>query len=291
MAFDWMTEMWSWHRRRNSLKMKDANGWLNLFAHGAPIILVAIYYIMQMIKKFQLPNLNTHESAFLAFSAEILHAQVLQLFIPQVKDNEKHKIKMERHYPWVLNMIIEWFWGKEQEKQMRKNNILQIIKEERLTILFFIHLTRQLGNQPHLKRQFVSLCTFLQRLSVTSTCFSSKYPFSHFYRFNLASSLTIKGAMGKWSICKCQTNTEVDFVKAQVKLWLTSKATDYQNVIFLYFAELWTLRYSAHTVIKLIAINIHAINPCLLLQSNSHFTWQLTRKVHGFYQDFKLICK
>lgn len=95
-----------------------------LFAHAVPVVLAPIYYSMQMINTFKLPNLNTHESSILAFSAEILHAQVLQLFsefIPQVKENEKYKIKMERHYPWLSNMIIEWFWGKEQEKQMKKN--------------------------------------------------------------------------------------------------------------------------------------------------------------------------
>lgn len=127
---------------------------------------------------------------------------------------------------------------------------------------------------------------FCKGCRLLQPAFPPSIHFHAFYRFNLASSLTIKGAMGKWSICKCQTNTEIDFVKAQVKLWLTSKAKDYQNVIFLYFAELWTLRYSAHTVIKLITINIHAINPCLLLQSNSHFTWQLTRKVHGLLPRF-----
>lgn len=95
-----------------------------LFAHAVPVVLAPIYYSMQMINTFKLPNLNTHESSILAFSAEILHAQVLQLFsefIPQVKENEKYKIKMERHYPWLSNMITEWFWGKEQEKQMKKN--------------------------------------------------------------------------------------------------------------------------------------------------------------------------
>lgn len=71
-----------------------------LFAHAVPVVLAPIYYIMQMINTFKLPNLNTHESSILAFSAEILHAQVmLKLFIPQVKDNEKYKIKMGRHYP------------------------------------------------------------------------------------------------------------------------------------------------------------------------------------------------
>lgn len=80
--------------------MPTDNG--KLFAHAIAVVLAPIYYIMQMINTFQLPNLNSHDSAILAFSAEILHAQVLQLFsefIPLVKGNEKHKIKMERHYP------------------------------------------------------------------------------------------------------------------------------------------------------------------------------------------------
>lgn len=84
-----MLNPFKWDSRclsRNGLWLNDGNvvmtqeeftkneGCLLMEEHAVLVVLTAIYYIMQIMKQFQWPTLNTHDSAILAFSAEILHA-------------------------------------------------------------------------------------------------------------------------------------------------------------------------------------------------------------------------